>query len=82
MDFLATLRHIWVGHLSRSGSSARARDQGMVSAQRWAEGQSYAMPRSKSASAKFMAARDAAASQNSRGSVADDDTRLISEVVL
>jgi len=36
LDYLATVRRIWRGHMSRCGGNARANDDGMVSAQGWA----------------------------------------------
>ncbi len=36
LDYLATVRRIWRGHMSRCGGNARARDAGLVSAQGWA----------------------------------------------
>ena len=79
MDYLATIRHIWVGHQSRAGEMARARGRGLVSAQQWAQSQTYIAPRAKSAFAKLTARGGAATSQTPR--VAEEDHRPIGEVV-
>ena len=81
MDYLATIRHIWLGHQSRRGQRQRDDDSGLVSAQTWAAMQQHNPPRAKSEGAllrpRGSVAQDAAISQPR---VAEDDVRQRREV--
>ena len=80
LDYLATIRHIWLGHQSRRGHRQREGDPRLVCAQSWAAMQQYNPPRAKSEGASLRHRGTVAAAISQQIAVAEGDVRPRAEV--